>query len=183
MDVSESGTRRWMRVLGQVGKEARLFARALGDRPDRSTRLFVVGGREFEPWHFTAHLSEEARRLGRADLVPTLLRWKIPEGSPSHLAVTVEALGSVSRHETVLVIDQCGEDSGLLERIADARRQGSRIMTLHRGFADLAAMSHETLSVDSSRPNRDFELTQHVVTDLAPAPASRRYSKRVSRTG
>jgi hypothetical protein len=47
-------------------------------------------------------------------------------------------------------------------------------MTLHRGGDELVQLSHETLSVDVSRPERDFDLTQHVVTDLTPrAPETR----------
>jgi DNA-binding MurR/RpiR family transcriptional regulator len=130
--------------------------------------LFVVGAPEFEPWHFTAHLGEQATRRGRVDLVPTLLRWEVPVGAPSHLAVPVDVMSFLSRNETLLVIDPFGEAPELLERIASAKRRGARIMTLHRGQPDLMAMSHETLSVDLSRPERDFEITQHVVTDLAP---------------
>jgi hypothetical protein len=49
----------------------------LGDRQDRSEDLFVVGLPQFEPWHFCAHLGEQAARYGRVDLVPTLLRWTV----------------------------------------------------------------------------------------------------------
>ena len=41
-------------------------------------------------------------------------------------------------------------------------------MTLHRGNAELTDLSHETLSVEASRPERHFDLAQHVVTDLSP---------------
>ncbi len=170
--MSGRASRRWARVLGQLGKEARLFASALGYRHDRPTELLVVGAPVFEPWHFTAHLSEQAARYGRADLAPTLLRWNVTPGSPPHLAVTVDALMSASRNQTVLVINPFDEVPELLERVADARHQGARIMTLHRGDAALIDLSHETLSVDRLRPGRDFEMTQHLVTDLTPLPAS-----------
>jgi hypothetical protein len=171
VDTSGAATRRWARALGKLGKEARLFARTLGDRQDRSTDLFVVGIPQFEPWHFCAHLGEQAARYGRADLEPTLLRWSITPGAPSHLAVSTDALASASRNQTVLVIHPFGDAPELWERVADARCHGARVMTLHRGHPDLIHLSHETLLVDPLRPDRDFEMTQHLVTDLSPSPA------------
>jgi hypothetical protein len=170
--MSAVASRRWARLLGHLGKETRLFAKSLGDRQDRSANLFVVGVPEFEPWHFAAHLGEQAARYGRMDLVPTLLRWRIPLEAPPHLAVTVDALVSASRNQTVLVINPIGEAPELSERVADARHRGARIFTLHRGNPDLIELSHETLLVDPIRPDRDFEVTQHLVTDLTPIPAN-----------
>jgi hypothetical protein len=170
VDTSGGASKRWARVLGRVGKEARLFASALGNRQDRSADLLVVGVPQFEPWHFCAHLGEQAARYGRRDLVPTLLRWTVPPGVPSHLAVTVDALMSASRNQTVLVINPFGEAPDLLERVADAKHHGARIMSLHRGHTDLIDLSHETLLVDPLRPDRDFDMTQHLVTDLTPIP-------------
>jgi hypothetical protein len=115
-------------------------------------------------------MAEQATRYGRADLVPTLLRWSVPVGAPPHLSVSIDSLMRSSPNQTVLVINPSGGDENpeLLERMADAKRRGSRIMTLHRGSADFIELSHETLSVDVCRPQRDFDLTQHVVTDLTP---------------
>jgi hypothetical protein len=171
VDISGATSRRWARRLGQVAKDARLFSATLGGRDERSTQLFVIGDPDFEPWHFTAHLGEQASRYGRMDLVPTLLRWRVPPGAPSHLAVSADALMSSSRNQTVLVINPCGGAPELLERIADAKHQGARIMTIHRGQPELMELSHETLLVDPMRPDRDFEMTQHLVTDLTPIPA------------
>jgi hypothetical protein len=174
MDVAESVQRRWARILGSLGKETRLFAQALGDRPDWSSRLFVVGVPDFEPWHFAAHMGEEATRHRRKDLVPTLLRWDVPAGAPPHLSVSVDTLLQATSRQTVLVVSPSGDGAPeLLERVSDAKRRGSRIMTLHRGCAELTDLSHETLSVDVSRPERHFDLTQHVVTDLSPRSAER----------
>jgi hypothetical protein len=170
MDVSESLRSRWTRILGPLSKETRLFAHALGDRPECSSGLLVVGVPEFEPWHFTAHMGEGAARYGRKDLVPTLLRWQVPEGAPPHLAVSVDTLMRATSKQTVLVISPCGDDAPeLLERVADAKRRGSRIMTLHRGNADLDGLSHEALSVDASRPEQHFD-----VTDLSPRSLGRK---------
>jgi hypothetical protein len=174
MEVAESVQRRWARILGSLGKETRLFARALGERSDWSTRLFVVGAPEFEPWHFAAHMSEEAARHGRKDLVPTLLRWQVPAGAPPHLSVSVDTLSQANSRQTVLVVTSNGDDAPeLLERVENAKRRGSRIMTLHRGNAQLTDLSHETLSVEASRPARHFDLAQHVVTDLSPRSVDR----------
>jgi alpha-beta hydrolase superfamily lysophospholipase len=169
MDVSDAVAGRWARILGPLAKESRLFARALGGRADASSELFIVGVPEFEPWHFTAHMGEEATRHGRSDLVPTLLRWSVPPGAPPHLSVSVDSMLHATAKQTVLVINPgITEHSELLERVADARRRGSRIMTLHRGSSALVDLSHETLSVNASRPEGHFDLTQHVVTDLTP---------------
>jgi hypothetical protein len=78
------------------------------------------------------------------------------------------------RGQTVLVIDPGqgpGAEAGdpeLLDRVAEAKRRGSRIFSLHREDADLMDLSHETLSVDKKRPHEHFDITQHVVTDLTP---------------
>jgi hypothetical protein len=149
VDASGAATRRWAKALGELGKEACLFARTLGDRQDRSTDLFVVGIPQFEPWHFCAHLDEQAAWSGRADLVPTLLRWSITPGAPSHVAVSVDTLASASRNQTVLVIHPFGDALPQLCRVADARRHGARVMTLHRGHPDLIHLSHETLSSEA----------------------------------
>jgi hypothetical protein len=41
-------------------------------------------------------------------------------------------------------------------------------MAVHRDDADLADLSHEMLSVDPVRGDHDFDLTQHLITDIAP---------------
>jgi hypothetical protein len=130
---------------------------------------------EFEPWHFVAHMGEQAFRHRRPELMPTLMRWEVPQGAPAHLSVSVDSMRSASSRQTILVINPSfdGNDD-LLERVADAKRGGSRIMTLHRGDSDLLDMSHETLSIESSKPARYFDLTQHVVTDLTPLASDRK---------
>ncbi len=44
--------------------------------------LLLVGTEQHEPWHLAAHLSEDARRAGVAELVPTLVRHHVPDGAP-----------------------------------------------------------------------------------------------------
>jgi len=126
VDISGGTSRHSVRVLGQHGKEARLFARTLGERQHSSADLFVVGLPHFEPWHFCAHLGERAARHGRVDLVPTLFRWSVPPKAPSHLAVSVDALASASRNQAVLVISPFDKAPEQWERVGDARHHGAR---------------------------------------------------------
>ena len=173
MDLSGAAARRWTRLLARTGVEVRQFAQALGRRNEHPADLFIVGVPGFEPRHFTAHLGEQASRFGRRDLAPTLLRWHIPDGAPAHLAVPVDSLLTVSRHQTVLAIDPFGGDPELLDRIDHAHKRGARILSLHRGGPELVDLSHETLSVDRRRPDEEFEVTQHLITDLSPVPVHR----------
>lgn len=182
MDLGGRSSRRWIRQLGQFGAESRRFAQILGGH-HRSTRLIVVGTEGAEPWHFTAHLAEQAERCGRNDLAPTLLRWKVPPGAPRHLAMPVESLTQVSRSETVLVVSPSGESEALLSRVEDARRLGARILAIHRERSELVDLSHDGLPVGSWATSHEVEVGQHLVTRLAPlqgqgngpvAPAYRR---------
>ncbi len=160
--------KKWIKDLGSLGLEAMRFSNALGGRHESSQRLLVVGTPEFEPWHFVAHLSEEAKRNGRADLVPTLARWRVPPGAPTHLSVSVDEIARATRHQTLLVVSSCFSSPELLERVTDAKKHGARIMAIHRDDEDLAHLSHEMLSVDARRSEHDFDLTQHLITDYAP---------------
>jgi hypothetical protein len=175
MEMPKSGIARWVKTLGPLGRDARLFAGALGSRRSTSSELLVVGVPEFEPWHFVAHMGEQAFRYRRSDLMPTLMRWEIPSNAPPHLSVSVDAMRRSSPRQTILIINPTGDaNEDLLERVTDARRKGSRIMTLHRDDAQLVELSHETLSIEPSRPARHFDLTQHVVTDLTPLVADKK---------
>ena len=183
MDIAGSMVRRWLRELGPFGAETCRFARKLGGPSPSSGRLFVFGTPDFEPWHFVAHLGEEAARYGRGDLVPTLMRWQVPASAPAHLSVGVNDVTKASRRDTFLVIAPCGEAPEMLQRVADAKRVGSRVMSLHRDQADLAELSHETLSGGPSTEDRVFEITQHVVTGSASVCAPTRPSRWFRLTG
>jgi hypothetical protein len=171
MDPSTRNLRKWLRDLGDLGAQTVHFAGALGGRREESDRLLVVGTPEFEPWHFVAHMSEEAERQGRNDLRPTLMRWEIPVGAPAHLAVSVDEIAHATRDQTVLVLPSRTRSWEMLERVSDAKRRGARIMSVHRGDDDLADLSHEMLSVDLRRADHDYDITQHIVTDVAPGHA------------
>jgi hypothetical protein len=168
METSARSVKKWVRLLGDLGLQTLHFANALGGRRDTSNRLLVVGTPQFEPWHFVAHLAEEAKRGGRADLAPTLIRWDVPPGSPAHLSFSVNEVAQMTRSQTLLVVSSCSDSPELLERVTDAKKHGARILAVHRGDLALADLSHEMLSVDPVRTDHDFDLTQHLVTDLAP---------------
>jgi len=124
---------------------ARRFAvslRAAGHEPGR---LLVVGTREDEPWHLTAHLADAARWQGAASLQPVLVRWQVPPGAPPHLSVGVDAVHRARRGTTLLVAAPSTADDCLLERLEDARRGGATVFALHAGSAPLEELAHEAL--------------------------------------
>ena len=41
-------------------------------------------------------------------------------------------------------------------------------MSVHRGDDELSDLSHEMVVVNPRRPDHDFDLTQHIVSDVAP---------------
>ena len=181
METSTRNVKKWVRHLGALGVETLHFAKALGERRYTSDRLLVMGTPEFEPWHFVAHLAEEAKRDRRADLIPTLVRWEVPQGSPAHLAVSLSELSQLTQNQTLLVVSSCSHSPQLLERVTDAKKRGARIMSVHRDDEDLADISHEMLSVDPLRDDHDFDLTQHLVTDIAPMGVDRQERRRWAR--
>jgi hypothetical protein len=182
MDGHEiSGFRRLLRALHLDDASAE-FAAALGSGSQSRGSLLVVGTPVNEPWHFVAHMAEEAQSSGRPDLVPTWVRWTPPGNAPAHLAVTMGRLSAVRRDDTVLVIAPDRADERLLDRVDDARRFGGRIMTLHREDHDLTQLSHETLVVPVMAPTPTFDVVQHVVTSTASGltPRPRRLLRRQS---
>jgi hypothetical protein len=95
----------------------------------------------------------------------------------------MESLTQVSRTETVLVVSPYGESEALLNRVEDARRQGARVLAIHRECSELVDLSHDGLPVGSWANHHEVEVGQHLVTNLAPlqvqgngpvAPAYRR---------
>ncbi len=152
--------------------------------------LLLVGTEQHEPWHLAAHLSEDARRAGVSELVPTLVRHHVPDGAPPHLAVGLDRLSAAGRSAALLVVAPDDLDEHLLERLADARRAGTTLFAVHRGDADVAGLAHEELDVPagplgSRRPAPELldtaqtlEVVQHLVsvtaTDLRPDRAAGR---------
>jgi hypothetical protein len=150
--------------------------------------LLLVGTPQDEPWHLAAHLSDDARWAGVPELVPTLVRHRVPDGAPPHLAVGLDRLGEAGRSSTLLVVAPDDPGETLLERLADARRRGTTLFALHRGDADVAGLAHEQLDVPSGPlaggrrpapelvdPTQSLDVVQHLVsvvaTDVSPERA------------
>ncbi|GII90096.1 hypothetical protein Ssi02_03270 [Sinosporangium siamense] len=142
----------------------------------RATRspggLLVVGTPCDEPWHLTAHLSDEARLSGLPQLTPTLVRWAPPEDAPAHLRVGLSRIEEARRGETLFVVAEDKAPDPLLERLDDARRTGTTILALDGGDPELAGLAHDSLVLRSDGP-LSFDGAQHLVSAAAGEPPGR----------
>lgn len=148
----------------------RAFARTMRRSTTTPHGLLVVGTPDEEPWHLTAHLSDEARFAGIPELAPTLVRWKVPDDAPEHLRVTLARLEAARRGETVLVVAEDAAPESLLERAWDARKLGATVLALDGGDTELQGVAHEALTVvtnDLVVPGISFESVQHLVSAAA----------------
>ena len=147
-------------------------------------RLLLVGTPDQEPWHLAAHLDDESRLSGLAQISPTLVRWAPPVDAPPHLSVTMSRLEAVSRGETVFVVAPDAPPESLLERVADARRTGATILSIDDGDDDLGAMAHDRIVVPTSTDARivvssqmpvelDIDAVSHLVSVAAGESFSR----------
>ncbi len=164
MDANQVTTLR--ALLAPTGwlERTRVFAQALRKATRSPGGLLVVGTPEEEPWHLTAHLDEESRLSGIPELRPTLVRWRVPAGAPSHLRVGLERLEAAQRGETLFVVAPSTAPVPLLERVDDARRTGATIFALDQGDPELDALAHETLAVRSSIDPMSFGAAQHLIS-------------------
>jgi hypothetical protein len=141
--------------------------------------LLLVGTPTAEPWHLAAHLDDEARFSGVAQLSPTLVRWAPPPGAPPHLAVGLSRIEAARRGETLFVVAPDPSPEQLLERIADARRVGATVLSMDTGDSELANLAHDRLVVPLppvasgardvvvgplSEPPVDMDVLQHLVS-------------------
>ncbi|MFJ8041144.1 hypothetical protein ACIRBX_11630 [Kitasatospora sp. NPDC096147] len=154
------------------------FAGALRRSTGRRTAsgLLLVGTEAYEPWHLAAHLDEEAALTGLPGLAPTLLRHRVEERAPAHLAHGVRRLTEARRGATVLLVAPAAAGGALLERVQDARRGGATVLALDGGDEELAGLAHERLSVPAAGAEEaegPFELVQHLVSSAAGAPSPR----------
>lgn len=175
-----------LRVLlqGRLEDDVIDFAATLGAAPQQEGGLLLVGTPAEEPWHFAAHLTDEAQWARRPELSPTLVRWQVPEGAPAHLAVSLDRITQVARQETLLVVSPDGAPEGLLERVSDARRRGALVLAMEAGDAELRGIAHEALTVPDPRTTGApyLDLVQHVVSQTA-GTAQRRIPSVRSRLG
>jgi hypothetical protein len=145
----------------------RAFARGLRKATRQPGGLLLVGTPEEEPWHLTAHLDEESRLSGIEELMPTLVRWRVPPGAPAHLRVGLERLEAARRGETLFVVTPTTAPVPLLERVSDARRVGATIFALDQGDPELDALAHEAMTI-APGPGvpglMTFGIAQHLVS-------------------
>ena len=145
-------------------EQARLLGRALRTTPKSPGGLLVVGTPDFEPWHMTAHLDDEARLTGVEELAPTLVRWSPPPGAPAHLSIGLARLEAARRGETLFVVAEDTAPVPLLERVNDARRTGATILALDSDDPELDGLAHEALAVPEAL---SFDAGQHLVSAAA----------------
>ena len=144
------------------------FAAGLGRAGTVAGGLLVVGTPQSEPWHFTAHLRDQAEWSHRPDLVPTLVRWSPPPGAPAHLAVGLERLRAAARGQTLLVSAPEVASEHLLERVADVRRAGGLVLALADEADELTQIAHDALAVPTGLVTHD--LAEHLVSLGAGGP-------------
>ncbi|MFI9326191.1 hypothetical protein ACIGZJ_01455 [Kitasatospora sp. NPDC052868] len=156
--------------------------------------LLLVGTEAYEPWHLAAHLEDEAAWSDVPRLAPTLLRHRVPEQAPEHLAQGLRRLSGAGRGATVLVVAPAAAGEALLERVQDARRSGATVLAVDGGgsgdgsgtgsgpglgfgfgfgFGDLAGLAHERLAVGTAE-EEPFDLAQHLVSAAAGRAPGRR---------
>jgi len=175
--VDAERTRVLMDLLASTGwvDAARDFAGGLRRSALTSSgQLLLVGTPNFEPWHFAAHLTDEAQFAGLPELTPLLVRWQVPPGASSHLAIPLQRLEIVGRGETLLVVTDEAAPDPLLERAWDARKAGATVLALDTGSEQLASVAHDSLELPTIAPALlSFDAAQHIVSVAAgEAPAS-----------
>jgi len=153
-------------------ERTRSFGQALRRAPHDAGGLLLVGTPTEEPWHFAAHLDDEARWSDLPGLAPVLVRWSPPPNAPAHLAVGLQRLEQVARGETVFVVAPDAAPEQLLERVADARRIGATVFALDVGNTELEGLAHESLWVPSTASSEgivvpEFDVVSHLVSVAA----------------
>ncbi len=152
-------------------ERTRSLGRALRRAPHEVGGLLVVGTPTEDPWHFAAHLDDEARWSQLPNLMPTLVRWSPPANAPAHLAIGLERLEQVRRNETVFVVAPEDPSAPLLERVADARKIGATVFAMDVGDTELQSLAHESLVVPASATEGLIVPEFHVVTHLVSTAA------------
>ena len=164
MDADQVATLRALLSGSRWLEQASLLGRALRRTPRSAGGLLVVGTPGFEPWHMTAHLDNESRLSGLAELSPTLVRWSPPPDAPPHLSVGLARLEAARRGETLFVVAEDTAPVPLLERVSDARKTGATILALDSDDPELDALAHEALAVPGTL---SFDAGQHLVSAAA----------------
>jgi len=145
-------------------ERTRAFAQGLRRATRSPGGLLLVGTPDEEPWHLTAHLDEESRLSQIPELMPTLVRWRVPADAPSHLRVGIERLEAARRGETLFVVSPSTAPVPLLERVHDARRTGATIFALDQGDPELDALAHEAMAIRTGFDPMSFGAAQHLIS-------------------
>jgi hypothetical protein len=152
-------------------ERTRSFGQALRRAPHDVGGLLLVGTPTEEPWHFAAHLDDEARWSDLPGLAPVLVRWSPPPNAPAHLAVGLQRLEQITRGETVFVVAPDAAPEQLLERVADARRIGATVFAMDAGNTELEGLAHESLWVPGASNEGivvpEFDVVSHLVSAAA----------------
>ena len=152
-------------------ERTRSFGRSLRHAPHETGGLLVVGTPSEDPWHFAAHLDDEARWGQLPQLTPTLIRWSPPPNAPAHLSIGLERLEQARRNETVFVVAPEDPTAPLLERVADARKIGATVFAMDAGDSELQSLAHESLVVPASAAEGlivpEFDVVTHLVSTAA----------------
>ena len=186
MDRSSAQALRELLASTGIVERTRGFGRALrGTRVGRDPGgLLVVGTQDEEPWHFTAHLQDEAEWAGAPELRPTLVRWAPPSDAPEHLAVDLSRLEATRRGESLLVVTPTAAGEHLLERVDDARHRGASIFAVAGSDPELESIAHEALVMETvpSAASIDFDAMTHLVSLATgePLPTRRGMRSRLS---
>ncbi len=183
MDVDQIAALRLLLAPTGWLERTSYFGRALARTARTPQGLLIVGTPQDEPWHLTAHLADEARLAQLPGLVPQLVRWAPPPGSPAHLSIGISRLETVAREETLLVVSAAAAPAALLERLADARKTGATLFALDHGDPELDALAHESLAVPPGTAPLSFDAAQHLVSAAAGEPDGRRGGPRTGRGG
>ena len=149
------------------------FARALRRSARTRNGLLIVGTAGDEPWHMTAHLTDESRYAGIPELAPTLVRWAPEPGARAHLSVGIDRLRAATRGETLLVVSEQVAAAELLERVRDVRRAGATVFALDQDDPELDQLAHESLPVSPATAPVSFDGAQHLVTSSVAAEPGR----------
>ena len=169
-------------LLGSTGwvDRTRTFARVMRRSTATPGGLLLVGTPQEEPWHLAAHLDDESRYSGIAELSPTLVRWNAPPDAPPHLSFTLERLEAARRGETVFVVAEDAAPERLLDRVSDARKHGATVLSLDGGDAELQGPRPRVTHDRAERPRRARAVVRH---PAAPGERRRRRAGQVATQG
>ena len=118
--------------------------------------------------------------------MPTLVRHRVPDGAPPHLAVPLARLEEARKGEAVFIVAPDDPGVPLLERVDDARRRGAAILTLaedEETSRELLTLSHDALLLPENGIVPGFDAAQHLLASTAGEGKRRAGPEQRSRPG